>query len=60
MIADPAVGRNQHEVEIEGTFGWMKFEIRGIPSDENPKTGRIVAMSIVRHLMNRQARFRIA
>jgi aspartate dehydrogenase len=60
VIADPAVGRNQHEVEIEGTFGWMKFEIRGIPSDENPKTGRIVAMSIVRHLMNRQARFRIA
>lgn len=59
VIADPAVDRNQHEVEVEGDFGWMKFEIRGIPSADNPKTGRIVAMSIVRQLMQRRASFRI-
>lgn len=59
VIADPAVDRNQHEVEVEGDFGWMRFEIRGIPTEDNPKTGRIVAMSIVRHLMQRRASFRI-
>lgn len=55
VIADPAVDRNQHEVEVKGAFGWMKFEIRGIPTEENPKTGRIVAMSVVRQLRLRRA-----
>ena len=55
VIADPAVDRNQHEVEVTGAFGWMKFEIRGIPTEDNPKTGRIVAMSVVRQLLLRRA-----
>jgi len=59
VIADPAVDRNRHEVEVEGTFGWLKFEIRGIPTEENPKTGRIVAMSIIRQLLRRNAPLRI-
>jgi aspartate dehydrogenase len=59
VIADPAVSRNQHEVEVEGSFGWMKFEIRGIPTEENPKTGRIVAMSVVRQLLRRRAPLRV-
>jgi aspartate dehydrogenase len=59
VIADPAVDRNRHEVEVEGSFGWMKFEIRGIPTEENPKTGRIVAMSIIRQLLRRNAPLRI-
>lgn len=59
VIADPGVSRNQHEVEVEGDFGWMKFEIRGIPTVENPKTGRIVAMSVVKQLLRRRATFRV-
>lgn len=47
VIADPAVDRNVHQVEAEGAFGSMRFEIRNVPSDDNPKTGRIVAMSII-------------
>jgi aspartate dehydrogenase len=47
VIADPAVDRNVHQVEAEGGFGQLRFEIRNVPSDDNPKTGRIVAMSIV-------------
>lgn len=54
VIADPAVDRNIHVVEAEGDFGYLRFEIRNVPSDTNPKTGRIVAMSIVSTL--RQAR----
>ncbi|MGH9175894.1 MAG: aspartate dehydrogenase, partial [Vicinamibacterales bacterium] len=47
VIADPAVDRNIHLVEAEGDFGLLRFEIRNVPSESNPKTGRIVAMSIV-------------
>lgn len=47
VIADPAVDRNVHQVEAEGDFGLLRFEIRNIPSESNPKTGRIVAMSII-------------
>ncbi|HUG16663.1 MAG TPA: aspartate dehydrogenase [Thermomicrobiales bacterium] len=54
VIADPAVERNIHTVEVVGAFGSLIFEIRNVPSETNPKTGRIVAMSIVSTL--RQAR----
>lgn len=55
IYADPAVTRNRHEVEVDGEFGWLKFEIQGIPTDENPKTGRLVAMSVVHQLLLRRA-----
>ena len=51
IIADPGVNRNQHEIEAEGAFGRLKFEIQGIPTAENPRTGRLVAMSIVNTLL---------
>lgn len=51
VLADPAISRNRHEVEVEGDFGWLKFEVQGIPSDENPRTGRLVAMSVVHQLL---------
>jgi len=47
VIADPAVDRNVHQVEAEGDFGYLSFEIRNVPSADNPKTGKIVAMSII-------------
>jgi aspartate dehydrogenase len=47
VIADPAVDHNIHVVEASGVFGSFQFEIRNVPSDSNPRTGRIVAMSIV-------------
>lgn len=49
VIADPAVTRNTHEVSVEGAFGRLFVRIENEPSD-NPKTGRIVAMSVVRAL----------
>ncbi len=51
IIADPAVDRNQHEIAAEGTFGRLRFEVQGIPTEENPRTGRLVAMSIVNTLL---------
>ncbi len=51
IIADPGVDRNQHEIAAEGAFGRLRFEVQGIPTDENPRTGRLVAMSIVNTLL---------
>lgn len=55
VIADPYLERNTHEVVAHGTFGELRFQIRGIPSDDNPRTGRIVAMSVVRTLRRLRA-----
>jgi aspartate dehydrogenase len=55
VIADPNVKRNQHEVVAEGAFGRLRFEIQNVPTDENPRTGRLVAMSIVHALRARRA-----
>ena len=51
IIADPGVTRNQHEITADGAFGQLRFEVRGIPTDENPRTGRLVAMSILSTLL---------
>jgi len=55
VIADPAVTRNGHEDVAEGAFGTLRFAIENIPSAENPRTGRLVALSIVRALLTRRA-----
>jgi len=51
IIADPGVTRNQHEITAEGAFGRLRFEVQGIPTDQNPRTGRLVAMSILHTLL---------
>lgn len=55
VTADPAIERNRHEVEVEGDFGSLRFEIQNIPSRDNARSARLVAMSIVRQLLNRSA-----
>jgi aspartate dehydrogenase len=34
-------------VEVEGEFGALKMEIQNVPT-ENPKTGKLTAMSMLR------------
>lgn len=51
VLADPAATRNQHEVVAEGAFGTLRFAIENVPSEANPKTGRLVALSIVQTLL---------
>jgi aspartate dehydrogenase len=45
----PGLERNCHDIEVEGEFGLMRLHIENIPS-ENPKTGKLTAMSIIRTL----------
>ncbi|MBI4492916.1 MAG: aspartate dehydrogenase [Chloroflexi bacterium] len=54
VIADPTVVRNTHEVEVRGFFGQLRLVIENIPT-ENPRTGRIVALSIAKALRNLSA-----
>ncbi|MBV9579686.1 MAG: aspartate dehydrogenase [Chloroflexi bacterium] len=56
VIADPSLERNRHEVVAEGDFGRLRFEIENVPTVDNPRTGRLVAMSVVQALRRRQAR----
>ncbi|HKI97343.1 MAG TPA: aspartate dehydrogenase [bacterium] len=47
ILAVPGLAFNCHTIEVAGEFGTLKVEITNIPT-ENPKTGRLTAMSIVR------------
>ncbi|MCH7655226.1 MAG: aspartate dehydrogenase [Chloroflexi bacterium] len=49
MVAVPGLERNCHDIEIEGEFGLLRVHIENIPG-ENPKTGKLTAMSIIRTL----------
>jgi aspartate dehydrogenase len=43
----PGLERNCHDIEVEGEFGYLHVHIENIPS-ENPRTGRLTALSMVR------------
>jgi aspartate dehydrogenase len=44
--ADPTIDRNTHRIEVEADVARFSMSIEGIPS-ANPRTGRIVAPSVV-------------
>jgi aspartate dehydrogenase len=44
--ADPAVSRNCHQIKVESDSASFAMSIENIPS-ENPKTGRITALSVI-------------
>ena len=47
IVADPSLSRNCHDITVDGEFGLLKVHIENVPS-ENPRTGRLTAMSIIR------------
>ena len=47
IVADPALSRNCDDITVEGEFGLLQVHVENIPS-ENPKTGRLTALSIIR------------
>lgn len=48
VYADPTVTHNTHEIEASGKFGRIRLQIQNTPSARNPKTGYIVAMSVIK------------
>jgi len=57
--ADPAVERNVHHIEVVADSARFEMTIENVPSDDNPRTGRIVALSVVATLKAMTAPLRI-
>ena len=53
--ADPDIKRNRQSVTIVSDSGEATMTINNIPSEENPKTGRIVANSVIATLQRMTA-----
>ena len=45
--ADPGVTRNTHRIEVEAEAARFSMQIEGVPSLENPRTGRLTPLSVV-------------
>src|SRR3984885_9900931 len=58
MWADPTVTRNIHRVEVESDSARFSMSIENIPS-ENPKTGRITALSVIAYLRKQRSALRV-
>jgi aspartate dehydrogenase len=56
--ADPAVTRNCHNIEVDADSARFSLAIENIPS-ENPKTGRITALSVIAALRKLNAPLRV-
>ncbi len=56
--ADPTVERNCHTIEVESDSARLTLKIENIPS-ENPKTGRITALSVLAALRKLNAPLRV-
>ena len=56
--ADPHLDRNTHRIEVESDSASFSMEIRNIPS-ENPRTGKITALSVIAALRKMTAPLRV-
>ena len=45
IYADPTVDKNTHNIVVEGEFGRLSILIENTPSETNPKTGKLSALS---------------
>ena len=56
--ADPTVTRNNHRIEVDSDSARFSMSIENIPS-ENPRTGRITALSVIACLRKQSAALRV-
>jgi aspartate dehydrogenase len=56
--ADPALERNVHRIEVDSDSASFSMSIENVPSD-NPKTGRITALSVIAYLRKLGAPLRV-
>ncbi len=45
--ADPGVTRNTHDIEVEADSARFRMTIENVPTEVNPGTGRITALSVI-------------
>lgn len=56
---DPAIERNTHTVTIESDSANFTMTIENVPSEENPGTGKITALSVIAALRAETAALRV-
>ncbi len=57
--ADPSLDRNTHMITVESDSANFSMSIANIPTEENPKTGKITALSVIATLRRLTATVRI-
>jgi aspartate dehydrogenase len=45
--ADPTVTRNTHRIEVEAEAARLSMQIENVPTEENPRTGRLTPLSVI-------------
>ncbi len=48
VIADPNIDKNRHEIEIEGDIANIKLVVENVPFEDNPRTSKLAAYSLLR------------
>ncbi|MDH3644055.1 MAG: aspartate dehydrogenase [Gammaproteobacteria bacterium] len=57
--ADPTLRRNTHRIDVEADSARFSLYIENVPSDENPATGRITALSVIACLRGLVSPFKV-
>lgn len=57
--ADPTVTRNTHVIRVEADSTRFEMKIEGVPSPENPRTGKLTPLSVIAALRSLTAPMRI-
>jgi aspartate dehydrogenase len=45
--ADPHITRNTHRIVVEAEAARFEMQIENVPTEENPRTGKITALSVI-------------
>ncbi|MEK9723954.1 MAG: aspartate dehydrogenase domain-containing protein, partial [Rhodospirillaceae bacterium] len=45
--ADPAMDRNTHEIEVDADSTRFSMTIAGVPTEDNPATGKLTPLSVM-------------
>jgi aspartate dehydrogenase len=57
--ADPGVSRNTHRIVVEADSARFEMTIENVPSEANPRTGKITALSVIAALRGLGATLRV-
>ena len=57
--ADPALERNTHRIEVDADSTRFSITVEGIPCEENPRTGKLTALSVIATLRGLTSTLRV-
>ncbi len=57
--ADPAQTRNTHRIVVEAEAARFEMSIESVPSEENPRTGKLTPLSVIATLRGLTAPLRV-